>query len=231
MTAPDPTPDEIVKRRAEIHRAKGEHKDAQWILEEYESGLVNLFPEDEETEPAFKTIHELGLPARITSQLELHGVYLAGDLCGWTEERLRLIKPFGDGSVQQIRDALASIDLSLRAAKIGEIVPALPGKMEQRVPRRAQVKLTDRQIEQMFQLMAQRSSQRQIARTLGIDRWTVWNRLRIFKEAVKSMFGLGASDKQVRKRVGRDRWCVWQLSREWDQRKKHQISLDKPVSE
>lgn len=225
MTAPDPTPDEIIKRRAEIHRARGEERDAQWILEEYESNLDKLFPADEESEPILRTIHEIGLPPRITSQLELHGVYLAGDLCGWTEERLRLIKQFGDGSVQQIRDALATIGLSLRAAKIGEIIPALPGKVELKIPRRAQVKLTDRQIEQMFQLMAQKNSQRQIARTLGIDRWTVWNRLRVFKDAVKAMFGLGVTEKQVRRRVGRDRWSVWLLSREWDAKRKPVVNL------
>lgn len=215
----DPTPAEILRRRAEIHRRRGEHTDAESILSAPQH--EHTIPADEQSPPEFRTIYELGLPPRIAGPLERYGVIFAGDLCGYTAERLRLIKEFGDVSIAAIREALAAIGLRLRSLAPGEMPPPLPEPIATPRQRRPLPHLTPHQVDRIFELIASGASQREIARRMRIARWTVWNRLRVFKEMVRSLFQLGATTQQIESRLGRDRWQVWLKSLAWDEKKKH----------
>lgn len=215
----DPTPAEILKRRAEIHRRRGEHADAQSILTAPQH--EHTIPADEKSAPELRTIYELGLPSRVAAPLERYGVIFAGDLCGYTAERLRLIKEFGDGSIAVIRQSLASIGLSLRTATPGEPPPPLPQPVSGPRRRRPLPHLTQHQVDRIFELIASGVSQREIARRMRIARWTVWNRVRVFKEMVRGLFQLGATTRQIEARLGRDRWQVWLKALVWDEKKKH----------
>jgi hypothetical protein len=214
----DPTPAEILKRRAEIHRNRHEHDDAESILAAPQH--EHVIPGDEQSEPEFRTIYELGLPARIAAGLERYGVMFAGELCGYTAERLRLIKDFGEGSVQAIGQALADIGLSLRRKAADEPTPPLPAPIAAGRTARRLNHLSAQQLDRIFQLIAGGASQREIARRMHICRWTVWNHLRLFKDKVRSLFQLGATPCQVETRLGRDRWHVWLKSLDWEERKR-----------
>lgn len=220
----DPTPEEIRARRVKLHRDRGELQDAERVAngKDYEF----LIPDDEEAPPELRTICQIGLTNRITTPLERYGVMFVGDLCGWSEQRLRLIPEFGDGSIADIRKALAPIGLALREQRSGEFTPPLPAPLLQ-VVRDAlpSQKLTQQQIDRMFAMIARDVSQREIARRMGLVRWTVWNRLRLFKVLVRSMVEAGANDEELRKRLSDDRWSVWQKSLVWDQTKKTPVRL------
>ena len=214
----DPTPEEIRARRVALHRERGELKDADAIADgiDYE----HLIPDDEEAPPELRTICQIDLPNRITTPLERYGVMFVGDLCGWSEERLRLIHEFGDGSIADIRKALASVGLSLRSQRFGERTPELPPPLDPVILEYGGQKLTEQQINRIFAMIARDVSQREIAKRMGLHRWTIWNRLRLFKVLVRSMFESGATDEEVRTRVGADRWIAWGKAQEWDRIKK-----------
>ena len=214
----DPTPAEILKRRAEIHRCRGQHADAESILAAPQH--EHTIPADDNASPELRTIYELGLPPRIAAALERYGMIFAGDLCGYTAERLRLIKEFGDGSIAAIRQSLASIGLSLRTATPGEPPPPPPRPVAELRRRRPLPHLTEQQVDRIFELIASGASQREIARRMRIARWTVWNRVRVFKEMVRGLFQRGSTTRQIESRLGRDRWQVWLKTLVWDEQKK-----------
>lgn len=213
----DPTPMEVLRRRAEIHRRRGEHADAESILAppQHEHSI----PADQHAPAEFRTIYEIGLPSRITAPLERYGVIFAGELCGYTAERLRLIKEFGEGSINAIRQALAAIGLGLRVAAPGDPPARLPPPVSTPRRDRPSAHLTPYQVDRIFELLAAGVSQREIARRMRIARWTVWNRLRMFKEIIRSLFQLGATTQQIESRLGRDRWQVWLKSLLWEEKK------------
>lgn len=215
----DPTPEEIKERRISLHRAKGEFADAKRILESPD--YANLIPEEEESEPQFKTIYEIGLSSRVAVPLEKAGIMFAGELCGYTVERLRLFKEFGDGSIAEIRKRLADLGLSLRKSVPGEIAPPLPKPIQPPRHVKRTPKLSDKQVDRIFELIAFGNSQRRTARLMDICRWTVWNRLRLFKVKVRALYEMGATDSQVRHKLGENRWSVWCSSLTWDRTKKH----------
>lgn len=217
----NPTPEEIRQRRAEIHLARGEEREAIDVLTGAEQEY--LLPEDEDTAPEFRTIYEIGLPPRIAVPLERYGVMFAGDLCGWTADRLRLVKEFGNGTVKEIEVTLDGLGLTLRTASNDEVPPPLPLAIAQPESSGPVPRLTEHEVDRIFELIAMGMSQREIARKLHIVRWTVWNRLRLFKELVRGLFERGATETQVRKRIGDNRWKVWEKSLEWDATKKHDV--------
>lgn len=209
----DPSPEEILRRRAELHFSRGELTEAHWLLERLAAGDRGDDGDDKSSEldepPQCRTLADAGLPETIVNTLEDRGLTLIGDLCGWTEPRLRLFRQFGDRQIERIKRAMAAHGCALRQPRRDEPTLALPPVVELCVLNRRSTPLSPRQRERVLEMLSAGRSQREVARAMGLrTRYPVWHVFRQFKLRVRRLirqYGLTRAERKL----GRVRWRLW----------------------
>jgi hypothetical protein len=175
-----PNPRDILLRRIQIHRRRGEFDIAKTLWREMQrrddTGDWSI-PEDCAGE--LRSLVDLGFPLFACRFLEREGLVYAGDLCQWSEEQLRSILHIGTPRMlYKIRDVLASVGLKLRDSRPGEPPPRrrpLARWLEHRRHRLRRRRLSERRKRQIMYLVSQNISEREISRRLGYrSHTTVW---------------------------------------------------------
>jgi hypothetical protein len=109
----DPTPQEILLRRAEIHRAKGDLEMAGWL--EQEAALDQVEPSDDD--PFEMTLLEFGLAEPFCELMLCQGVWTIGQLLEWRAGMLLRLPGVNRQELRRVARHLRRFGLQLRRGR------------------------------------------------------------------------------------------------------------------
>lgn len=198
----DHHPREMLLRRIQVHRWRGEYDTARLLWQEYKRrDKLGDWSIDDECPGELRSLVDLGFSLFACRLLEREGIVYAGDLAQRSAAELRAMVHIGrPRMLAKIRAALAHVGLRLRRRRPGEPRPRRPPLARQLERRRRRrrlrriARLSERRKRQIMYLVSQNVSEREISRRLGYrSHTTVW----AVKREMRQVAGVGVGAQRV----------------------------------